>query len=79
MTKSYDVIGYTYEADIHCPECTRERFPDPDNAVDDEGNDVQPIFADQFGDLIEEVDDDYGRTVQYAPRCSDCGEELLEL
>ena len=45
-----DVVGYAYEADVHCLGCTEERFP---NIYDDlrapetdsEGNEISPIFA----------------------------------
>lgn len=78
--KSYDVIAYTFEADLHCVDCTIKRFGGlPEfGALDSEGNEPQPVFADQYGDLVEEVDNDYGSTTQYAPRCADCGEELLD-
>jgi hypothetical protein len=26
MAHSTDIVGYTYDADTHCPDCTRERF-----------------------------------------------------
>lgn len=38
------VIGYAFEADLHCEACTRDRFPDPDNATDREGNPVSPLL-----------------------------------
>lgn len=44
----YEVMGYVYEADIHCHACTEERFPDNTEdhpAVDNEGNQVTPLFA----------------------------------
>lgn len=50
-------IAYTYESDIHCPDCTSKRFmwnstckgkPDEnsvdDEAVDNEGNSIRPVF-----------------------------------
>lgn len=49
---SYDVIGYTYDASYHCPNCARERFGTdehgfvPDSAEDSEGNPVGAIFED---------------------------------
>ena len=43
------VVGYTYEADVHCVDCTLERFPNPDNAIDNEGNRVHAFFpGDEF-------------------------------
>ena len=68
------VIAYTYEADVHCPACTKERFPAdsfsdylPDEhdvgtqAVDREYNPIHPVF-----DI-----DEHGFT-----HCGTCGEEL---
>jgi predicted dehydrogenase len=65
--KSYEVIGYTYEADCHCLDCTRKRFGGEPEAVDytatdNEGNDIHPIF---LGDEFET-----------APVCGDCLTEL---
>ncbi len=47
--KVYEIIGWVFEADIHCPECTYRRFPElqEDNNAriqDREGNEVRPIF-----------------------------------
>ena len=61
--KTYEVIGYAYEADMHCPDCARKRFKNPDKATDNEGNEVRPIF------LGDEHDS--------PPYCGDC-HELLE-
>ena len=55
LYKSYSVLGYTYEADIHCPGCTIDRFGEAvtQHGIDDipvtdtEGNPVYPLFADQ--------------------------------
>lgn len=65
-----DIVGYTYETDIHCPECAAERFgwcecdiPNDVHGVDGDGNEITPIFA---GD--EGVDD---------MTCSDCNEPLI--
>ena len=78
--KSYDVIGYTFEADVHCVACTIDRFGGlPEfGAVDSEGNEPHPVFADEYGDFVSEVDNDFGGVTQYAPVCSDCGDELPE-
>lgn len=61
--KTYEVIGYAYEADIHCPDCARKRFPNPNKATDNEGNEVHPVFlGDEFdtppccGDCFEPLD-----------------------
>lgn len=67
--KAWDIIGYAYEADTHCVSCAEERFGDLEKAddegrevLDDEGNEVRPIFASDM------EDEEY---------CGDCG-ELLE-
>jgi len=40
------VIGYSYDADLHCIRHTRERFgANYDNATDSEGNAVHAIFS----------------------------------
>ena len=43
------IIGYTYEADYHCTDCTEKRFgkDDLDYAftVDNEDNPVHPVFS----------------------------------
>lgn len=60
--KSYDVIGYTADADTFCPACAREWYGnvDADPApLDHEGNEVHPIFADSEWDSI--------------PACARCG------
>ena len=66
---AFDVIGYAYEADIHCPDCAYERFGkllDESDTTDSEGNPIHPVFAsdihfdeseccgDCFASLIEE-------------------------
>ncbi len=40
------IIGYAYEADVHCADCAKVRFNGRlDLAVDAEGNPVHPIFS----------------------------------
>lgn len=74
------IIGYAYDADCHCVDCTRERADvgllkrvpplklDTDehgialDLVDDEGNDVHPIFS-----TDENATDE---------TCGDCGNKL---
>ena len=54
--------GFTYEADLHCYDCTESRFGAPQDAVspwEEEGNEIGAVFA------TTEFD--------YAPTCSDCG------
>lgn len=61
------VIGYTYEASIHCEACARERFGDrvdDVNTVDREGNPLHPVFS---------CDD------EALECCDDCHEGLIEI
>lgn len=59
------IIAYTYEAAIHCPACTRLRFPTIDRVsvrIDDlctdrEGNHVRAVFSTDEMDLGESCDD----------------------
>ena len=49
------IIAYTWDANIYCIRCTRERFPNdgteldehgvPVDACDDEGNPIHPKFS----------------------------------
>lgn len=67
--KSTAIIGYTYDASVHCVDCTRECFPGANaefsNVVDLEANDIHPIFA---GD----------EQSPYGEFCEDCGWEIYE-
>jgi hypothetical protein len=73
------IIGYTYEADLHCPDCTNRRFQgaehgqptnpqvpvDPDGyALDREGNQVRPVFAWDSDCRLD--------------HCGDCGAALVD-
>jgi len=54
--KCFEVIGYTYEADCHCLQCTKNRFGgDPTEVdyerIDNEGNSIHPIFLDSEWDF----------------------------
>ncbi len=73
MLTDTTIYGYAYEAGIHCPDCTHERFADiPDFAVrvvsvagvdDREGNRVTPIYS-----WDTDCQDDY---------CEDCGAPIF--
>ncbi len=65
--KAWDIVGWTYEADMHCPDCAYERFgkalDDDENPPEDsEGNEVHPVFV---SDCAEETE-----------HCGDCGEGI---
>jgi hypothetical protein len=77
--KFWEVVGYTYDADVHCVACTRGYIVntgqtlDPDDIddydlaeqfTDSEGNELHPMFA----------GDEYMET-EY---CGDCGEVIME-
>ena len=76
------VVGYTYDADIHCPDCSEKVFglklTHPElvgDPIDSEGNEVHPIFSideagdtpDHCGDCGAFIDNSWsGETVKYA-------------
>jgi len=68
--RAYDVLGYAYDADLHCPNCGYARFgarldDDTNPPQDNEGNNVHPLFA----------GDEYDPAGEY---CGDCGAEIVE-
>ena len=81
-----NVIAYTYEADYHCADCTRERFGDSKGdlaitngqswcdalwpTLDSDGNLVHPVFS---TDEWQEFDESYlaENPTQYLA-CGDC-------
>lgn len=63
---SHEPIGYTYDADHHCPECADEAGMTGDNAEDSEGNPVGALFS------WDEWWDTDGRCESL--HCGDCGE-----
>jgi hypothetical protein len=66
-----DVLGYIYDADIHCDDCATARFGVDSSGyiygVDSEGNDVGVQFDD---DSWVDLDDDER---QQMLGCGDCG------
>jgi hypothetical protein len=53
--KAWTVVAWTYDADVHCWDCTESRFPagfdwsDPSETVtDSEGNVPCPVFASDY-------------------------------
>ena len=65
------IIGFAFDAALHCASCTALIFPDIDTLHDDahdrEGNVVHPIF-----DTDEYLDGD----VPSIPYCDNCGEPI---
>ena len=61
--KSYDVLGYTADADVYCPTCADRRYgPQPEVLTaeewqDDEGNEIGVIFADSEWDSPQHCSD----------------------
>ena len=57
---SLDVIGYAFDADTYCEDCTEKMYPgatdwrrdgfDPSDYTDSEGNELHPIFGDDESD-----------------------------
>lgn len=66
---SFDIIGYTYEAAVHCDPCAAARFGRCPcehydvHGIDGDGVEIEPIFADS--ENVEELS------------CDDCGGRLL--
>ncbi|MCG2767431.1 MAG: hypothetical protein L6435_03495 [Anaerolineae bacterium] len=65
--KTYEVVGWAYEADLHCRECASKRFGEEleiKEMIDREGNPVHPLFLDE---------------TQQDDACGDCGRLILDL
>ena len=60
--KAWEIIGYAYNADIHCTRCAHKDKMDINGAMDGEGNNPHPIFS--VDELICDI-------------CADCGENLV--
>jgi len=75
------IIAYTYEADVHCPECARERFGTADASftnnkgwIDEHG--ISDASIDGEGNPIHpvfDIDEDPDGAFTH---CGDCHEEL---
>lgn len=52
MPLPYDIVGYTYEADIHCPACAVTQFGqtalDNNEPIDHYGNYAVVVFRDMI-------------------------------
>jgi hypothetical protein len=66
---SWTVIGWTYEANLHCTDCARDRFGAralyDGTAEDSDGNPPHPVFAGDEMDPLGEY-------------CGTCGAEISE-
>lgn len=65
----YGIVGFAYEASLHCVNCTLERFPTAEGE-DSEGNQITALFGWNSDHYTMN-----GDTVVYE-HCSDCGDEL---
>ncbi len=88
MPHPTQIIGYAYEGDTHCPECTRKRFVDSSKVSHNLS--VDPRTLDQHGLPWEQKDSEgnmiapvfHDQKFQDLQRygnyqnCSDCGETL---
>lgn len=73
--KTFEIVGYSYEADLHCKPCTLRRFGEAVNfkgdeefdpaypILDGEGNPIYPLMLEE----VEEKD-----------TCGDCRRRLNE-
>ena len=76
-----DVVAFTYEASVHCAECTRRRFGDAavkldGAATDREGGPVLPVFASGAADYCGSLQAE--GVACDAIYCDDCGECVFE-
>jgi hypothetical protein len=62
-TSAHDPIAYTYEADIHCPECAEKRFGPGAHGTDREGNEVGAVAP-------------WDETSPEGEHCGTCGKEI---
>lgn len=46
MRHIYDIIGYAYDADYHCPSCAERIGADKVDWKDSEGNEASALFGD---------------------------------
>lgn len=79
MVKGWTIMGYTYDADVHCPECTRIYIVNTAQVQDFQA----AHEALEFGDVF--LDDNEGNEIhpvfasdEYPDDwvCADCGEPI---
>lgn len=64
--KSYTVIGYIFEGEVHCDSCTGKRFPHY-QGTDREGNEISVYTVDDASNSDTDT------------CCGDCSELLWEV
>lgn len=80
----HTIVGYTYEADVHCPECTHKRFgpqyancwhPRDEHGLPDYAARDEKAMRDREGNAVRPVFtwDERGESLTH---CGDCGKEL---
>lgn len=64
------ILGYAFEADLHCIDCTMERFPDLEDGVteDNEGNVVTAYLSGQDTNDTDQTE-----------VCGDCFDVIYEV
>ncbi len=79
---SSQVVGYTADADMWCPDCATAKYGDPPE-TDREGNLVHPVFADQAhsacaAEMGSVSHSEYERRHprECRDRCGRCGDSL---
>ena len=63
---NYDIIGYVFEGEVHCPDCTCERFPKL-RGTDREGNRIGAYTESDASDS------------DLSTVCGDCQDVLYEI
>lgn len=76
------VVAYTYEADVHCPACTYQRFGR--HILPQYQQDECPELCDEHGIVLDATDSDsnpvrpvFSTDEHDFTHCGDCREELL--
>ena len=71
MSSMTTPVGYTYEADHHCPACAEVRFGPDVEGIDAEGNAVGAFFSWHVADMEYEAEEWHGIA------CGTCGEVFV--
>ena len=86
LQPSYQVVGYTADADMWCPDCAARQYGNlTDDTADREGNTLGAVFSDQVHDTCLSWEkpepasqDDWERRhpQECTDRCNRCGSIL---